>query len=441
MQQLNTNNSSEISLRQLIEMLLKGKKIIIVITVISLIISGVMNFVYTEPVYEATTILMAPSATEKLTNQQKNSEEMGGMLDLLNAYPTMTLQTYKEQITSPKILQATIAELKLNQYNLNIIDLADMIELSIIPNTNLITIKVTHKDAVLATNIANTLAKQFTVFISDLSKQQASKSSQFLAAQLETENKKLDASMLELKEFLSGSKGVKELNEEFNSKIMVLTDYQKQLIDKEIEFNKTKAALAASELELKHMPKVYVTKKSIGENPLLNQVYAEKNHTSVKDAAEITMVSEEINDSYTNLQGKVSEYKIAVSMLGREVEEINTKIDSTQKELDSIRLELADKSYRQRQIERKVDISEETYGSFLKKYEEARIAESSEVGDSTIQIVSQAVVPEFPKGSGKMFKLAIGGVLGLMLGMGIVLFREYWIASGTQSHKNNSIAS
>jgi uncharacterized protein involved in exopolysaccharide biosynthesis len=431
MQQMN-ENYNEISLRELIEALIKGRRLIAIITAISLAFSGIFSFFIQEPTYEAKTILMASFATEKLTTLQNNAEDIAGILDTISAYPTMTIQTYKEQIKSSKILQLVINELDLGKYEINRAKLREMIELETIKDTNLIAVKVTYRDPLLAVDIANTLAKEFTSSITDMTRQQASKSSLFLKGQLEVEMKNLDESTLELKEYLSQPRGANELRQEFDSKLLMLTTFKTQLVEKEVELNKAKAALTASEKELKNTPQVIVTKKSVGQDPLLNQIIAETNGTSIKEAAQITMKSEEVNEGYITLSTKVSEYKIAVSQLSGEINMINTKINTTQKELENMQAELADKEHIQALMQRKVELSQGTYDTFLNKYEEIRIAESTEIGDSTINIISQAAIPEEPTNSSKALNLAIAGVLGFVIGAFISIFKEYWQTSEKQ---------
>ena len=447
MQQMN-EGYDEISLREIIEVLLKGWRLIAIITAICVLFSSVFSFFIQEPVYEAKTILMASFAkattpkgntilmksidSDKLTNWQDNSEEIAGILDSISANLTMNVQTYKEQIESSKILQQVIDEMDLGKIGINRSVLRGLVELETIKDTNLINIKVTHKDPMLAAEIANTLTKVFAASITDMTRQQTSKSAQFLKEQMEIEKRNLDEATLEQKEFLSQPRGVDELRQEFDSKLLMLTTFKTQLVEKEVELNKIIAGLTASEKELKNTPQVIVTKKSVGKDPLLNQIIAEANGTSIKDAAQITMESEEINEEYISLSTKTSEYKIAVSELSREIDMIITKIDTTQKELEVIQPDLADKEHNQALIQRKVELSQGIYGTFLNKYEEIRIAESIEIGDSTINIISQAAVPEGPTRPNKMLNLAIAGVLGIMIGAFIAFFKHYWQTSGKQ---------
>jgi uncharacterized protein involved in exopolysaccharide biosynthesis len=429
MQQMN-ENYYEITLRELIEILLKGWRFIAIITAICLFLSSIFSFYLNETTYEAKTILMVSFATEKLTALQNNSKDTSGILDTIAAYPTMTIQTYKEQIKSSQILQQVIDEMELVKYGISRNGLRDMVELETIKDTNLIAVKVKYRDPKLAAEIANKLAAEFTASITDMTRKQASKSSQFLKGQLEVEKNNLDEVTLELKEFLSQPRGANELRQEFDSKLLMLTTFKTQLVEKEVELNKTKAGLAVSEKELKSTPQKIVTRKSVGQDALLNQILAETNGTSFKDTAQITMESEEINEGYISLKTIVSEYRIAASELSGEIDMTRTKINLTQKELESMQQELADKEHKQALIQRKVELSQGTYDTFLNKYEQIRIAESTQVGDSTINIISQAVIPESPTRSNSTRNLAIAGVLGLIAGMLIVLFIEYWKASG-----------
>ena len=426
----------EISLRELIETLINGWKLIAIITVISLLVSGVFSFFIMDPTYEAKSILMASFATDKLTAMQKNGESIEGMLDSISAYPIMTIQTYKEQIKNPKILQQVIDELKLGEKGITRNVLRNMIQLETIKDTNLIEVKVTHSDPKLASDIANTVAKKFTAFITDLSRQQASRSSQFLKGQLEVEKKKLDEASLELKKYLEQPRGANELREEFNSKLELLTGYKTQLVEKEVELSKLKAGLATAEAELKNTPQILVTYKSVAEDPLLGQIVSENNGTSTSETAKLTMKNEEVNSNFIALTSKVADYKIRVSEASKELEMISSKINITQKELETIQSELAEKEHQLALIQRKVDLSQNTYNAFLKKFEETRIAESTEVGDSTINIVSQAPVPEVPVGPRKMLNLAIAGVLGVMVGVFIAFFRAYWEKSAVESKQS-----
>ena len=419
----------EISLRELIEILLKGWKLIAVLTAICIIAAGIFSFYIMDPIYEAKTVLMASYATDKLVNSSSGSDDLEGILDSISVYPSMTIQTYKEQLKSPEILQSTIDELSLNEEGIDINKLTGMISLETIKDTNLIAIKVTSSNPDIASEIANTLADKFTQFITDMARDHASKSSEFLKSQLEVEKSKLDEASLELKKFLSQPRGVAELQGEVSSMLSMLNSYKTQIVEKEVELSKIGAGVKVAEEEMNRTPEVLKTKKTLDNDSFLNQMVSEASNISIIDSSQIIMKSEEINQNYLNLKMKVSSYRIEKAELEQEVNEIKTKIDDYKINLENTQHDLAEKNYEKTLVERSISISQNTYNAFLQKYEESLIAESTKVGESSIDIVSLAMVPNKPVGPRKMLNLAIGAVLGLMIGVFAAFFRAYWKAS------------
>jgi uncharacterized protein involved in exopolysaccharide biosynthesis len=420
----------EISLRELIEILLKGWKFIAVITVISILSAGVFSFYIAGTSYEAKTVLMASYATDKLVSSNSNSDDVEGILDSISMYPPMTIQTYKEQLKSPEILQNTIDELGLQEKEINVEGLSKMISLEIINDTNLIAIKVTYSDPEVAAAIANTLANRFTDFITDMSYDRTSKSSDFLKSQLEIEKAKLDEASLELKQFLSQPRGVDELKGEVSSMLSMINSYKTQTVQKEVELIKIDAGIEAVTKEISRTPEVLTTKKTLDNDSLLNQIVSETGSISIVDTSQLIMESEEINENYQSLNMMLSDLNIHKAELEHELNEIMVKIDENQSTLEASQQELAEKNYEKTLINRKVGISNNTYAAFLQKYEESLIAESTKIGESSIDIVSKAIVPKSPVGPRKMLNLAIGAVLGMMIGVFGAFFRAYWIESG-----------
>ena len=82
-----------------------------------------------------------------------------------------------------------------------------------------------------------------------------------------------------------------------------------------------------------------------------------------------------------------------------------------------------DKELRLARLERSVRVSENIYLILLEKYQESRINEVMEFGNITI--IDKAMPPGGTIKPKKMLNLAVGGILGLMLGVVLVFFMEY----------------
>ena len=421
----------EISLRELIEVLLKRKKIIAVITVAAILVSGIISFQVLDSIYEAKTILMA-SGMNGRAQTQAGEQGIEELLDNMSQYPQMSIEAYKEQIKNPQILDQTIKELNLDEQDISRLGLRDMITLSTIKDTNLITISVKHKDNTLAADIANTVAKKFTVHVSEIAKTQAEKSSNYIKTQMEVEKKNLDEALLEYKNYLSQPKGLIELQKEVDSKTDLITQYKTDLLNAEIAERKVTASLDATNTELKNTKEIIVLNKSITDDPLLTQYAADKDGKNTEEILNINLQSEYINVIYENLKSQANEYEIKLSTLKAEKEALSKAIEATGNELETLQADLAEKQHQDNIIKQKVDFTRSTYEAFLNKYEETRILKSSDIGEASIIIVSPAVEPLTPIGPRKMMNVAIAAVLGLMLGVFVAFFKEYWQSSAPQ---------
>jgi len=419
----------EISLRELIEVLLRRKKLIIIITILAVLITGLVNSIILDPLYEAKTILMASGMSTK--TQPQTEQGIEELLDNMSQYPQMSIETYKEQIKNPQILDQTIEELNLDEQDIDRADLSDMITLSTIKDTNLITISVKYNDKVLAANIANTVAKKFTAHVSEIAKTQADKSSNYIKTQLEVEKKNLDEALLEYKNYLSQPKGLIELQKEVGSKTDWITQYKTDLLNTEIEERKIAASLEAANKELQKTSEKIVLMKSIADDSLLTQYAADQNNKTIEDILNINLESEEINQVYMDLKNQVNSYGIMLSEIKAKKQALTEAIEATGNELETLQADLAEKQHQENIIKQKVDFARSTYEAFLKKYEEIRILKSSDIGEASIIIVSPAVEPLTPVAPRKLLNIAIAAVLGLMLGVFIAFFIEYWKTSAS----------
>ncbi len=431
MNQPNIEQYDEISVRELIETLLKQKKIIIGITAISVLISFIASFFFIKPVYEAKTVLMASQVTDRVRATQR-TDGVEGILNSIAEYPQLTIETYRQQIKNPIILEEIIEELELEEKNITRINLESMIGLETIKDTNLIAIKVKSSDKELATKIANTLSNKFTDFISNMIKEQAEKSSGVISNQFQIERGKLDQVLLEYKNFLSQPNSVKELEKEVESKLSLLTEYKTDLTTEKVLEQQLRAKINQAEKELKTTPEKIELKKSLLEEAFMAEVVNENTNETRDSLFDISISVEEKNDNYYSLKFTISDFKISLAESLAKQQNLAKEIEKAQKELKSLQGALAEKQHEERIIIRKIEFAQSTYDSFNKKLEESRIAQSWAIEDSSIIVVNPAVTPINPVSPNKKLNVAIAGVLGIMLGTFIAFFREYWENNGRE---------
>ncbi|SNS43785.1 Uncharacterized protein involved in exopolysaccharide biosynthesis [Anaerovirgula multivorans] len=394
----------EISLRELIETLLKRKTLIIGITIVSILMAGIVSFFMLDPVYETRMVLMASHYADRLQSTQIQGEGIDNILSSLSKLPAMTLETYREQIKAPRIMRATIADLGLEE-EYDIENLADAITLETTKDTNLITIKMQHADPERAAEIVNKVGENFVTFVSDKAKEHATTSSKYVETQMEIEKEKLEESLEELKEFLSQPRGVSELEKELEARLEQITSYKTRLTDLQIRQEALKAAIPVAERESKDTNKIILQNQSGSQSSNGMQLI--------------------IEDSATLL-------KIELAEVEANIGSVNTQMAMIQQQIEELQVELQDKKHQERLINQKVDIAENTYDAFVKKYEELRVTESSQIGEATITIISRAFATTRPVGPRKALNVAIAAVLGAMIGVFAAFFIEYWQTSGKE---------
>jgi len=137
-----------ISLRDLMETLKKRLRLIVLITVLAALISGIVSFFILTPIYQA--------STQLLVNQSKNDQQM---YDFNQVQANLQLvNTYSVIIKSPAVLEKVIKELKLDMTTET---LNQKITVDSEQNSQVLNVSVQDPDPDKAVLIANKIAEVF----------------------------------------------------------------------------------------------------------------------------------------------------------------------------------------------------------------------------------------------------------------------------------------
>lgn len=393
----------EISLRELIEILIKRKKIIILITVFAVLVAGILSYFILSPQYEAKMILMTSNISEQFQNIEGNSDgNVTKVLDAISQYPSMNLETYRQQIKTPAVMTKTIEDLNLeDEYSIE--SLASKINLETVKDTDLITIKMQYTDPEKAAKIINKVGENFISVVESNAKERASKTSENIREQMEVEKKKYDEALVELKEFLSQPRNAAELELELNAKLEQITYFKTQLNELSIRKDALDAAVEIAEKDPNRSNRLIVRQDSTNSGAM-------------------NLVLDESSNSL----------KIELAEVEASINSIKNKISEMQKDIESLQTELQEKKHKESLVEQKVNIAQTTYEAFVKKYEELKVTESSKIGEASITVISKAYPSTKPVAPRKSLNLAISLVLGLMVGVFVAFFQEYWQSTGEE---------
>lgn len=419
----------EISLREIIEIILKGKWIIAVITAVCVVASVVFSFFVLDSTYEAQTMLMvSPVATGNRTITE--DDRIGEVVAALSMYPGLTADTYKEQVKAPEVLQYVKDEAGLGELSLE--QLGRKINVEAVEKTNILTISVKDKEPDKAAAITNLVSEKFTEFVSETNRKQAQNAAEFIKAEMEKEKAMLDEAHEKLKNFLAQPRGPEELKLELNSKLNQLTSYKTEKNNAIIEFNIDKGNLYMTKELLENTPMHIEVESVLANNPLLMSILRDATGKSTAEIAGIKLTEQQINPAYTSLTEKVNDLEVRVAEREARIMNLQEAIADLQVEIEKIQAELAEKQQIYDQLQHEYDLIKQAYDAYRQNYKEAMIKQSAEYGKASIVVVSGAVPPESPVAPNKMLNVAIALVLGIMLSVFIVFIREYWQTSGKE---------
>jgi len=422
----------EIRFADIIRIMLKGKWVISIFTAVCFIFSFVVAVFVMQPVYESQAMLMISPISNATAKEAGN--DFSDLVSALSQYPQMTIDTYREQVKSPAILQYLRQELGLE--NMSLSSIANKITVKAIDKTNLITISVRDKDPAQAAKIANLISNRFTEFVTETNKKQAESSAKFIKEQMEQEKLNMEEASKKLEEFLSKPRGPEELKLELEGKLEKITEYKTTASQVKVDLAAARSALSHGQSILKSTPEKIITNKTLVNDELLSGLIKDRTGLETADVSKLQLDDEEINEVYVELAGIVYELELEVASLTAQSEALETEINTLQKEIETLQSELAVKQQEYDLLQHELDLDKETYDAYQAKYKEAMIKESAKIGESSIVVVSEAVEPMSPVAPKKSLVISVSTVFGFIVSFAFVFVKEYWEQSKNSLLKN-----
>jgi capsular polysaccharide biosynthesis protein len=412
------NTESEISLRELIEALWRQKWLIVIITAVFCIVGFVVSFFVMESTYESrATLQVSP------TNIKEDSmENIDAIVEFYNKFPSMTVETYLEQVTAPQVLQKTIETLDLRGEDGTYItrkSLLGMIAISNTKNTNLIGVTVTNKDPEMAANIANTLGNVYVSFMTENNRKQSDQLAAMLEEQLLAEQQKLDEKAMELANYLASSKSIDVLKNEVDMYISKLNDFKSQVTELEYRVIADRKILAAYD----DVAAATMDADASLEIPMSSSG-ASFNLQVPADGDSIPSMVYALN--MAQIQSRLVENTENLTVLTDKIVEITDKLSAAQ-------AQLAQEEYKYQVIQRDKELAQQTFNAYQQRHKEVIVASAAQMSSTNILLSSNAVPSSSPVGPRKMLNMAIAAVLGLMLGVFLAFLLEYWKNSGKKT--------
>lgn len=435
----------EISLRELIEILIKGWKWIVIIPLICGIVAYGVSKYAMSPIYESQAILEIHANNDnKVVATTVNTID-----EALSAQPltqSFSMDSYLQQITSPEIIIATLEQLEMtDQYTYE--QFKNKITTAQTKDSSLLTISVTDENPETAAKIVNTISKIFMNHVSAKKEEQLDTSTALLTQQLEVEKKKLDGVLIEVKDFESQEKNLDFMTQELDlnnkklqtakSDLNTLSDnYQKDKYALEQDIQASKTKIKHYEALLNQTAKTFNLKKDILDSTIGTN-YAATEDIPLEEQISLSVETEELNPVYVETLQQLSDEKInlidlqasmdtLINMYNYNYKTLTATASTLEKTINEARREIADLSYQKSLLNDKLEITRHTYTAFNNKLESARVAKAANISETSVILMSDGVVPSIPTGPRSLLNTAIGIILGCMITIFGLFFQAYW---------------
>lgn len=422
----------EIDLRDYLEILSKRRWIILGTFSIFVVAAVLINLVVLTPIYRSTArIIITTPPLEKIS-------EFRSYQELLNfeAFNPVVYNppTYMWLLKRPSLEEKLIQTLNLGEKiekGFSSEELEELSSLRVIEDARTVELSVESKDPKLAKDIANTWVRLFVEQIRNSKLEAYSTLKNNLESKLSTLKKQLNEAENKKREF-EGKNNIDLLEKEIRQKSSKLVEDRGRISELKKSIIVEKAKIKELQRQLKEENKVIVLTESLAEHPLLSQLTTQI--TGEKVLNNFQVKTEHLNPVYQNIKTQLGSSQVNLSAYQQEAVQLEKEIQNLTSKIEELRKELADQKLTQQKINREFELAESIYNNLSHQLEEIKGVEPVQRED--VKIATLARAAEKPIKPKKERNIAIGAVLGLLVGVIGAFGVEWW--SREEDKKGNS---
>lgn len=405
---------------------------------------------------EAKILIKLEDRFSELIGLQDSSGELKGLTN-----DSDPLATEAEIVRTRPIIDKLIKELDLRDDEdkpLKYDDIAWGLSVTTIPGTDILQLTYADQDPEFATLVVNKASELYVEDHTLNNRSQTNAANQFIARQLPKVEANLKKAETELRNFKNQNR-IASLNEETSANIDSLSRIASQIDEVEAELGNINASYNRLREQLgmnwQQAAAVSSLSESLAVQRVLEQLQevkvtlAQKQNYLSERAPQIISLQEEEADLTALLErqiantlsdqeqalvknvnilslGALKQEQLAnFAQLGLEKAGLEKQLQTLRNTYNSYQQKsenLPRLQEQQRELERRVEASQSTYQTLLRKLQETQIAEQQNTGN--VRIVSKAVVPEDPLPSNSKMIVAGAGVAGALLGVAVAFLLD-----------------
>ncbi len=385
------NEQEGISIVELIKILWRGKWIIAITLIVFLLAASVYSFFIAGASY---------ISTASLSIEQSEN-------------PKYDVNTYVQQMSSIEFYDIAAASLKSADQTVTAEQISSSATITANEELSTIRVSVEMADPQMSADVANAIIDSFPAYITGIVKENAEAEFENVEIELAESELLMKEKFNELTSFLKDHAGIDNIQ----SEIDVL---RKQPTDIMVSKNETQNNIEIYSMQLESLYKIAKTYGIELYTDIPTNQSAESSAAGTASYDDDGVYSSVLVSEIAKVQSKLLEEQSR--MIALENLSITIQDQLTEKE-NYYNIH----GYEYEQLQNEYTSTKECYRGNLAQLTEMRKTSFSLFGEEHINIEMQAEVPQAPVDTNKFRTIAVLGVIGLVLGGIIVLFRNYWI--------------
>ncbi|AUB37819.1 Chromosome partitioning ATPase, Mrp family, containings Fe-S cluster [Nostoc flagelliforme CCNUN1] len=450
----NQKDQNSLNLQQY-SLILKRRWLVIAAVTASIFGLSALIAIRQKPIYEAEGKLLF-SKTDRVSSLTSPSAQVGELSSVTQL--TSPLDTEAEVIRSNPIVEKTITSLRLvNKQGtpLEINEFLKKVKIKSVRSTDILAISYSSSNPKEAADVVNSLMRYYLENNIYINQAQATVAKKFLRKQLPEVEARVVRSEAALRRFKEGNRVI-ALEQEATKGVDKLADLSDQITQAQANLTdaKTRSQLLQRQLRLNSQQAVDMgnlsQSKAVQEvltqyQQVQNQLAVEKTRYTDKHPAIANLLAKEtalkkqletrifenadreksvpaqnlgMGELKQTLLAQLIQSDVERSALANRITVLQNAYTLSQKRL-SVLPQLQEK---QQQLELQLQVATSTYEELLKRSQEVEVVVNQNVGNA--RVISAALLPKKAVSSKIPFQLALGGFLGIVLGIGVALMLE-----------------
>jgi len=397
----------EIDLRQYIEILWRGKWLILAVTLCAMISAGLVSLFVLDPVYESSVMF-----TVSLPQEVQDSIKDPTIASILGGTP----QAQMRLLQDPAVLERAARSLR--DGSLSAAALADKVTAKVVGDAGKgdRLVEITVRDSVPedAQALAKAIIESYEQYLSELVASRLAWRKQAVSKALADQEATASDKVEKLERLVQESGGSDLITEDVNAKTAALANYRWESDQLTSEARAATEALKVLEQQLAAIPHTiqlgWSSSAGGAQQPPASEAY--------------TMT--QVNPAYISLLEEVSRKRADLADIQARLEATRQAIPTLEADISRLKAELV----RQRAVEEALESALNSAQSrSIELAAELQSLEGQDAGaivQAAVGVVAPATLPTRPSGPRKLLNVTIAGVLGLMVSVFGVFLVHYW---------------